>query len=78
MCDCGASLLHDSVQEKMKDFSDWELRSDKRGQFLFRHFDFGNKEQDSFLKAKIFVDKISYIAGKFNHHPDRYFWLGIL
>ena len=76
MCDCGAQLMHDSVQEKMKDFPDWECRLDERGQYLFRHFDFGNKKEDSFLKAKLFVDKVSYIAGKFNHHPDTTFGWG--
>jgi 4a-hydroxytetrahydrobiopterin dehydratase len=76
MCDCGQHLMHDAVQHQMKNLTKWDLKLDERGQYLFQHFDFGNKDKNSFLKAKYFVDDLAKLAEKNGHHPDITFGWG--
>jgi 4a-hydroxytetrahydrobiopterin dehydratase len=72
----GKHLMYNAILNELKDVPGWELRLDERGHYLFNHFNFGNKAEDSFLKAKRFVDKVSIIAENHNHHPDITFGWG--
>ena len=60
------------IHKYLKNVDGWDVKSDPDGSFyLFKEFKFKN-----FKDSQIFVNKVSDISEKENHHPDIFFGWG--
>jgi 4a-hydroxytetrahydrobiopterin dehydratase len=68
-------LMHNDVKKQFEHLTDWKLKIDERGQYLFKEYSFV-KEGDCFNKGKQFLDELCILAEKEQHHPDLEFGWG--
>ena len=64
------------ILEEIKKLEYWGIGKDKNIYYIVRNYDFGIIDTNSFLKTKIFVDKVSCLAEKYKHYPDISFGRG--
>jgi 4a-hydroxytetrahydrobiopterin dehydratase len=68
-------LMHNDIKCELIKLTDWRLKLDERGQYLFKEYSF-MKEGDCFNKGKQFLDEICILAENKQHHPDIEFGWG--